>query len=200
MNIWTHIISLLLLPILYLDIQKYYVDDKNIIPLIIAITGAFFVLTGSVIYHTFLCMSKQANICSLKIDMSGICIYIYGYIIPVIYYGFKCYKKIQMMYICVISALTLLTYFQQNNNRKKRIIVYILFGLCAIIPIIHLKIINNNISELFTSFIFLLVGIPIFILRIPERLIKYKFDYFGSSHQIWHILISVSIYFGYRSW
>lgn len=40
-------------------------------------------------------------------------------------------------------------------------------------------------------------GVLFYITRFPERFFPGKFDYFGSSHQIWHCFVNMGAYFVY---
>lgn len=52
--------------------------------------------------------------------------------------------------------------------------------------------------RLFVFYALLFVGAILYLSKIPERLSPGTFDYFGASHQLWHILVLMAILWWYR--
>ncbi len=84
--------------------------------------------------------------------------------------------------------------------------LFLFFGLSAGIPIVHLSIVGDKLNGYNTDLRLLywylggityIIGGIIYITRFPE--IKYpgKFDYFGSSHQLFHIFVVLAAWFHY---
>ena len=42
-----------------------------------------------------------------------------------------------------------------------------------------------------------IIGALLYILRFPEKIFQGKFDYIGSSHQLFHILVFLGAFFHY---
>jgi adiponectin receptor len=42
-----------------------------------------------------------------------------------------------------------------------------------------------------------LIGVAIYISRVPERFYPGKFDFIGSSHNIWHLFVLIAALFHY---
>lgn len=52
-------------------------------------------------------------------------------------------------------------------------------------------------SRVLLAYLFYLIGVFIYVLRIPERFFPGKFDLLGSSHQIWHCFVVAGAHFAY---
>ena len=86
--------------------------------------------------------------------------------------------------------------------------LYLLFGISAGLPVIHIMISKNKLkgySEDIRFFfwyiggIIYIIGGILYIIRFPERKFPGKVDYFGSSHQLFHFLVVIAAvchYFG----
>ncbi len=86
--------------------------------------------------------------------------------------------------------------------------MFLIFGICTGIPIIHMTFFENTIKgynpgiklkNWYIGGISYIIGAFLYILRFPEKKFQGKFDYIGSSHQLFHILVFIgaaSHYFG----
>lgn len=175
----------------------------------IAAFGVFFFaslvcLGFSATYHTIQChsfsVSKQFN----KLDYVGIVVMIVGSFLPALHYGFYCHPHFQVAYsvaIIVMGAIAMYTvlapHYATPKYRPYRTAVFLILGLSAIVPVAHAISVYGyrTITEtmglrfLILSGALYVVGALLYAARIPERFAPGRFDLFGASHQIFHVLI-----------
>lgn len=183
-------------------------------PLFIIIICAFLCLSFSTTYHAFKIISPIIHNISHRFDHGGISLLISGSCFPPYYYFFYYENKFKYFYLIEISALGLGIFlysvissnFSKPKRRTFRGILFLIFGICTGIPIIHMtffgetiygyvkgiKLINWYLGGL--SYIF---GAILYILRFPERKFKDTFDFIGSSHQLFHIFVFLGATFHY---
>jgi len=79
---------------------------------------------------------------------------------------------------------------------------FILVAASAFIPMIHMwtlfedKVevgIRSGVFYWFSELAVLLCGVVLFLCHIPERVFPGTLDYFGSSHQIFHVMVVLSV-------
>lgn len=87
--------------------------------------------------------------------------------------------------------------FRTPALRPFRALMFVLMGLSAVFPVLHASRIygfsqlRDTIGldwVLLQGFLYIL-GAGIYAARLPERLAPGKFDIWGSSHQIFHVLV-----------
>ena len=161
----------------------------------------------STLMHTFLPMNEDIGNKLLKADYFGISTMIIGSYTPFIYYSFYCHREIKLIYLgvfyfvgLIIIGLNCTKYFTNGENYRKRVVLYALYGMLSIIPIIHRLIANyknegNYALELeYTLLAGLLYCVAIFfyVSHAPERWYGNKFAIYFSSHQIFHCFILIA--------
>jgi adiponectin receptor len=183
-------------------------------PLIIIILSAFLCLFFSTAYHALKIISPIIHNISHRFDHGGISLLISGSCFPPYYYFFYYENKFKYFYLIEISVLGLGIFFysviSSNFSKPKRRtfrgILFLIFGICTGIPIIHLSLFNHTVNgyvpgikliNWYLGGISYITGAIIYILRFPEKKFKGKFDYIGSSHQIFHILVFLGATFHY---
>ena len=137
----------------------------------------------------------------------GIAILIWGSTIPSVYYGFYYDAKLQKLYWLLITVLatscTAATLFHRLHGpalRPLRAAIYSGLGLSAACFIIHgLVLYGWDIQNARMGLKWMgltaslnLVGAIVYATRIPERWYPRRHDFFGSSHQILHIMVIVA--------
>ena len=98
---------------------------------------------------------------------------------------------------CACGTVTLKPNFRGPGSKAFHSATFALLGLSAFIPVIHGIFLNGWVSHnrrmSITHFIGLAllneVGALFYSARIPEKLYPRKFDIFGCSHQIMHMLV-----------
>lgn len=75
--------------------------------------------------------------------------------------------------------------------------MFVLMGLSAIIPVLHglklygLSSMNDRIgvSWLVLQGVLYIVGAGVYVARVPERWYPERFDVWGASHQVFHVMV-----------
>ena len=174
-------------------------------PLYIIIFSAIFCLSFSAIFHLFgVINEKYFNILN-RFDYGGISLLISGSCFPPYYYFFYYSTLFKYLYLILISVLGVGTFlysltddFNKPKRRALRGTLFLIFGLCSGVPIMHMAFFGDYIEGYGDDIILLnwylggisyIIGALFYILRFPEKKFPGKFDYFGASHQIFHVLV-----------
>ena len=174
-------------------------------PLYIIIFSAIFCLSFSAIFHLFgVINEKYFNILN-RFDYGGISLLISGSCFPPYYYFFYYSTLFKYLYLILISVFGVGTFlysltddFNKPKRRALRGTLFLIFGLCSGVPIMHMAFFGDYIEGYGNDIILLnwylggisyIIGALFYILRFPEKKFPGKFDYFGASHQIFHVLV-----------
>lgn len=193
--------------------HKRYPKKLRRWPLFIFLISAILCLLFSATFHLIGCVSKKYHEILSRFDYGGISLLVTGSCFPPYYYFFYCEVKYCIFYLIFISAFGLTTFclsltnnFNTPKMRGFRGKLYLIFGISAGIPVIQIKLVGKNLLGYDPELRFLywylggityIIGGIIYITRFPE--IKYpgKFDYIGSSHQLFHIFVVIAALFHY---
>lgn len=210
-NIYSHLIGAifftLMASILYAIVKSSNVSNAK--PADMIVFACFFLGCGlclgmSATYHTISNHSPSIARFGNKLDYVGIVSLIVGSFIPSIYYAFFCHPVLQKLYWSMISFLgmvcaTVSIYdrFRTPSWRPFRASMFIAMGLSAVFPVIHgLKIYGFYVMRYRIGLIWLvlqgflyILGAIIYAVRWPECIRPGQFDIWGSSHQIFHVLV-----------
>ncbi|OTB08716.1 hypothetical protein M426DRAFT_51747 [Hypoxylon sp. CI-4A] len=144
-----------------------------------------------------------------KLDYSGIVFLIVGSYVPALYYALFCLPKLMTFYLYGIFLLGLgcgvvswVERFRTPRWRPYRAAMFVGLGASGVVPVCHgLSIYGYQALEermglnwvLFQGFLYIFgafLGILTSLwVRWPERSFPRTFDIWGSSHQLFHILI-----------
>lgn len=193
--------------------HKRYPKKLRRWPLFIFLISAILCLSFSSTFHLIGCVSQKYHEILSRFDYGGISLLVTGSCFPPYYYFFYCEVKYCIFYLFFISTFGITTFclsltnnFNTPKMRGFRGKLFLIFGICAGIPVIHLKLGGKNLLGYDPELRFLywylggityIIGGIIYITRFPE--IKYpgKFDYIGSSHQLFHIFVVIAALFHY---
>ncbi|KAI8827154.1 putative hemolysin-III channel protein Izh2 [Fimicolochytrium jonesii] len=155
-------------------------------------------------FHTVICHSQRVCILFNKIDYFGIVVLICGSTYPSLYWGFSCHPHFRVVY-CTMTTIfggmtmytSLASRFSTPNHRDIRTASFVGLGLSGLIPLLHgfyLHGIATSIEavsfwHLMGMAAFYIVGAIVYTLRVPERIFPGRFDIWGHSHQIFHVLV-----------
>ncbi|KAL4928379.1 hemolysin III family protein [Aspergillus undulatus] len=170
--------------------------------------GAAFCLGMSATYHTISNHSPIVSRIGNTFDYIGIVGLIVGSFVPSVYYGFYCVPELQTLYwsmICTIGlgcvVVSIFPQFRTPGWRPFRAGMFVGMGLSAVFPVVHgLHLFGRDQMMrqiglgwlLLQGFLYIL-GAGIYAARVPERLRPGKFDLWGSSHQIFHVLVVCAV-------
>uniref|UniRef100_A0A915JBJ7 Adiponectin receptor n=1 Tax=Romanomermis culicivorax TaxID=13658 RepID=A0A915JBJ7_ROMCU len=215
-NIWSHMLGCLLFVAITAYIytrphHEIHLEKKFVfMPFLL---GAVICMAFSSAFHTMYCHSLRIHKIFLKLDYVGISLLIMGSSIPWLYYSFYCRIEPKIVYISLISflgvACILISFcetFSAPNYRHLRAGVFISFGCCGIIPLIH-YFITDGIHAAFAESAFgwlilmaliYLFGALLYAFRVPERFFPGKCDIWFQSHQLFHLLVVVAAFVNYH--
>ncbi|KAI1382312.1 HlyIII-domain-containing protein [Hypoxylon crocopeplum] len=209
-NIWTHLLGALCFPAvgawLYHVIAPRYASANNSDLLVFAcfFAGAISCLGMSATFHAISNHSPGVAKWGNKLDYSGIVFLIVGSYVPALYYGLFCLPKLMTVYLYGIFLLGLgcgivswVDQFRTPRWRPYRAAMFVGLGVSGVVPVCHgLTIYGYRSLEermglnwvLFQGFLYIF-GAFLYAIRWPERSFPRTFDIWGSSHQLFHILI-----------
>ncbi|KAA6416251.1 MAG: hemolysin-III channel [Lasallia pustulata] len=168
------------------------------------ILGAVLCLGISAAYHLISNHSPAVNRLGNQLDYVGIVALITGSFVPSVYYGFYCNVRLQLLYWTMISTIgvgctivSVTPKFRTPIWRPFRAGMFVAMGLSAVFPVFHglsvfgLQQMNSQIGLPWVVLqgLLYILGAGIYATRMPERLKPGSFDIWGSSHQIFHVLI-----------
>ena len=227
-NIWTHLLGALFfimlvagvyifgdyITFLFEDIQIHNLPLQEQATLLCFFGGAVLCLACSAIYHTFSNHSKGVHGILSRLDYTGISFLITGGSVPTYYYGFYCTTYAKYAYIVISLCLGTLCVcismwkkFATPKFRTLRFAVFVLLGLYAVIPFVHIfvrdgYIVSTNAYSLW-GFVLMgtvnIFGASLYVMRIPERFFPGKFDIWASSHQLFHVCVVMAALVHYNS-
>ncbi|SPP80766.1 adiponectin receptor protein isoform X1 [Drosophila guanche] len=215
-NIWTHLLGF----IAFIGVAVYFITRPSveIQTQEKIVFGAFFIgaivcLGFSFAFHTLSCHSVEMGRLFSKLDYCGIALLIMGSFVPWLYYGFYCHYQPKVIYLSVVSVLGVLSIvvslwdkFSEPALRPLRAGVFMSFGLSGVIPAIHYSVMEGWFSQmsraslgwLILMGLLYIIGALLYALRVPERWFPGKFDIWGQSHQIFHILVIAAAFVHYH--
>jgi adiponectin receptor len=156
----------------------------------------------SAFFHTITSHSEIVAARGVQLDYIGIVLLIWGAVMPSIYYGLFCNPSLQKTYWIVVSSVAfvciLITFSQTFQQlRLYRAILYTALGVSTTIPIAHGILIYGweiqnqrmGFTYVFSTAGLNLIAAVIYSIRFPERWHPIRFDIYGHSHQLLHIIV-----------
>ncbi|KAF2687541.1 HlyIII-domain-containing protein [Lentithecium fluviatile CBS 122367] len=209
-NIYTHLVGAVLALIgsgvIYSILSPRYesATKEDVLVFSCYFLGAIACLGMSATYHTISNHSHAVAIWGNKLDYLGIVFLIWGSFIPVLYYAFQSELHLMRTYAAMITTLAAGTSiaathprFRSPALRPVRALMFVAMGLSAIFPVLH-SINLYGVAHMRKSigldwvvlqgFLYIL-GAGLYASRFPERIKPGRFDIWGSSHQIFHVLV-----------
>jgi adiponectin receptor len=209
-NIYTHLIGALLAAVagitLYFTLGPRYetATTEDVRAFACFFAGAVACLGMSATYHTIQNHSHEVAAWGNKLDYLGIVFLIWGSFVPVLYYAFREEPELRTRYWAMITTLAAGTSivsthpkFRTPTLRPFRALMFVLMGLSAVFPVLH-GIQLYGIEQLRKSIgldwillqgVLYICGAAIYAARVPEKWSPGKYDIWGSSHQIFHVLV-----------
>lgn len=204
-NIYTHLIPALvvalsiangIIPVLATDLA-----DQAI--LLLFFSGVIACLGISGFYHCIKCHSPRVSAIGNGFDYFGIVVLIEASMISLIYYGLKPHPFYRTVFCLITSFFGLIctvvsldTKFRTPVWRPFRAKMFVAYGLSGILPIVFGSFLYGAevVQRISLPYILLegflyISGAALYAARIPEKFGPGKYDYFGHSHQLFHILV-----------
>lgn len=216
-NIYSHLIpgllyfSLLLYSTFYLFPIAIYDTTSFIDYFIIGffLLGLSSCLTLSSIFHCFKAHSLKISVQGNKLDYLGIVILIVTSMVGIIHYSFAdaimagvFFNFLTLLLGTICAIVSLKDEFRKPSLRGVRATMFVIFGLSSILPICYGLYIyglteawnRSGLGHVLLELVFYISGAALYGTRVPERFAPGKFDYFGNSHQIFHVFVIIAAY------
>ena len=187
------------------DLKKRKIVELARWPLFVIIHSAILLFIFSAAFHSIGTINERHHDILNRFDYGGISLLISGSCYPPYYYFFYYSNIFKYIYLSEITIFgigiflySLTDDFNKPQKRTLRGVIFLIFGLCTGIPVIHMAFAGNklegNESEVnliywYIGGICYVIGALLYIIRFPEKKFPGKFDYIGASHQIFHILV-----------
>ncbi|KAI1926588.1 inc metabolism membrane protein [Ophidiomyces ophidiicola] len=217
-NIWSHLIGL----IIVLAVAFYFYPLSPNFSLStkadIAVAAIFFTaaskcLVCSTVWHTMNGIASQTLMERFAcVDYTGISFLVAASIVTTEYTAFYCEPLSRWIYILMTSSLGiagLILPWHPTFNRADmawaRVAFYVTLALTGFAPLIQLSYTRGFTwclyfySPIMKSLLVYFSGACIYASQVPERWCPGLFDYFGGSHNIWHIAVLGGILFHYHA-
>ncbi|TKR64580.1 hypothetical protein L596_025087 [Steinernema carpocapsae] len=209
-NIWTHMygcVAFLGAALWFLTRPRPILHWMEKLVFTAFFIGAVTCLAMSFIFHTVACHSVAVTKLFSKLDYTGITLLIIGSFIPWLYFAFYCRRLPMLIYMSMITALgigamavSLIDKFAQPKYRPIRAGVFMAMGLSAIVPSIHILIVDGikflfeeaSLAWLMTMGSMYIIGATLYALRVPERFFPGRCDIWFQSHQLFHTLVIIA--------
>lgn len=216
-NIWTHLVGFFILlgmafyhlPTTLSWTEASFMDKFTMIVFLVA---AMKCLVCSAVWHTFSSYSRLAIKDNFAcVDYTGITILIAASILTTEYCALYCNETARNIYMSITALfgisgawLTWSPSFNDKNGKLKRVTFFVSFAVAGVTGFCHAAYLQGFIK----TFLFYLpvlkslfcyaLGVVVYSLLIPERWFPGGiFDYFGMSHNLWHICVFGGIYYHY---
>ncbi|KAI1483588.1 hypothetical protein K445DRAFT_309523 [Daldinia sp. EC12] len=214
-NIYTHLVpavALLIGGLVYLFSRlQHRSNDAGVVVVLLLSASACLSLSGA--YHTLMCHSREVEALWLRLDFVGIILLILGSFISGIYVGFWCESLERKIYwsmashscvglqigsLAAISIIIVLApAFQGPRWRTLRLLTFVCTGLSGLAPIIHGIVMfgfaqmvkQSGLPYYLAEGGLFLLGAIVYATRFPESIKPGLFDIYGSSHQVFHVLV-----------
>ncbi|WFD33965.1 hypothetical protein MCUN1_000793 [Malassezia cuniculi] len=189
-------------------------DWQDIVGFGIFLASAAVCLGCSATYHTMSCHSRETARSYNRLDYLGIVVLICGSGIPMLRYLFMCHPRLYTGYL-VLSltlgaaalAVVLQTKSQTSVYRPIRTAIFVALGLSGVFPMLHavslyethLVFESLGMRQVAVSGALYIFGAVLYATRTPERFAPGKFNYIGSSHQIFHCFVLAGAWYHYRA-
>jgi adiponectin receptor len=217
-NIWSHAIGL----IVVLALAFYFYPSSANFSLSsnadIFIAAIFFFaacqcLICSIIWHT---MNSVADVSLISmfacVDYTGISLLIAASIMTTEYTAFYCEPVSRWIYMVTTAVLgvggVILPWHPRFNGQDMawaRVAFYVALSATGFLPVLQLSLTRGSEAafEFYTpiakSLLVYLIGAVVYASKVPERWCPGMFDYFGGSHNLWHIAVLGGILFHYTA-
>lgn len=221
LNVWTHFVSLIFFIGLCASslissihpLESVY--DKAMLALFTLSACSTFLCSS--LFHLNACHSRDFFILFGCLDYAGISALIAGSSISLNYFYFFCEPTPRYIWSLLILASNsfgiigpLFPWWTGPSFRAGRAIVFISSGVLSGGPLFHFiwehglselpdwKTRLGGIGVLWMACLYL-VGVGVYVSRIPERWAPGLFDIWGHSHQLWHLFVTAAAYMHYNT-
>uniref|UniRef100_A0A8R1Y0N1 Progestin and adipoQ receptor family member 3 n=1 Tax=Onchocerca volvulus TaxID=6282 RepID=A0A8R1Y0N1_ONCVO len=223
-NIWTHLIGFFYFTWRQYTTNVYFLPATNANPtdyIIISacLFGLQICMLLSTFYHVFGAINAEQRRRFLRLDTFGISAGLISIYLLGIYTAFLCFEEWQNHYFAFLFGISLVAiYLPLSNNIRKVVLfgspfkcthlIYLTIVTLGFGPTIHWIFLHGGISSeyvmewlpnLFVLYATSGSAFLFYISMFPERLKPGVFDLVGYSHQWWHLLIFIAMWYWQNS-
>ncbi|CAH00224.1 PAQR-type receptor [Kluyveromyces lactis] len=212
-NIYTHLIPAVALFFIMLFATHHVINEYPTTSAIdyfminLFFFGCATCLTMSSMFHTIKCHSLPIATFGNKLDYLGIVVLISTSMISILFYGFHDssllfypFAGLTSLFGLICGYMSLKDKFRSREWRPYRATMFVLFGLSAVFPIVAGFIVYGKdetwkrvqLTWVIWEGVLYIFGAFLYGVRFPERLAPGKFDIWGHSHQLFHVLVVVA--------
>lgn len=223
-NMWTEILPLVCNAVFLIA----WVSSSSTWTKVSATEQIMFALSGflvlilrpfcSLLAHTFYLISKKAHIFWWRVDYLSICLTVLCEGVMTGYFTFECQRQLQLFFFICASCMFISTMFSTlfSHSGQIRAASFSLFSVFATgLPFIYQWVSYWQYFEVYRhlfgylmiwtcAYVLAAVALTIKSLWFPERCCKDDYrdvlSYVGASHQIWHVLINLSLTISVWAW
>jgi adiponectin receptor len=215
-NIWSHAIGLIIILAIAFYFYPTSVNFSNSTKTDVFIAAVFFFaackcLVCSTMWHTMNSVADQTLMERFAcVDYTGISFLIAASIMTTEYTAFYCEPLSRWVYMTATATLgiggVILPWhptFNRSDMAWARVAFYVTLGATGFAPVLQLNLTRGGswawefYAPIAKSITVYLVGAIVYASQVPERWFPGAFDYFGGSHNLWHIAVLGGILFHY---
>lgn len=207
-NIWTHLLGCAVFVAIGVTLYQYVSASRDLRPGVIdlfafgsSITAAAICFGLSATFHTLRSHSYSVHHFWGKMDILGICVLAVGGEMSMTFYALYCNPVMQGIFWTVngftASAAAVTIFDSGGGGSKMRSLrggVFSLLAISAMLPAFYsvgltgwTRACNEiGVHWYLAEALSLLLGVGLFVGRLPERLSPGSFDIWGHSHQLFH--------------
>lgn len=171
----------------------------------------------SSLFHTFTCHSHNVSQTCLSLDLGGITLALLASYLSGIHYAFWCHDNWRAFYLVTVAGIFVVATgaqfhpkFAKEEYFHFRVALFMVWALYGLVPTVHYIFLHGGFgsSEPLVSALLPRIGIMyaicgvafvFYIAKLPERWLPGTLDYFGHSHQWWHVLIFLALLFWHHT-
>ncbi|XP_034250193.1 progestin and adipoQ receptor family member 3 isoform X2 [Thrips palmi] len=214
-NIWSHIfgwmlfLGLTLYDLLLLNFHASTVDKAIVGGLLICFQACMIL---SSLYHTFSCRSEKVYDCFLTYDLFGISLSLLAIYMSGIYYAFWCHKAWQTFYLTTVGLIFGLAMSlhvpRVGASANMKLFTFVGWAAYGVVPTFHWTVVMGGLDNPMVQLLlprvmgmYAISGVAflIYVTKFPERLLNGSVDYLGHSHQWWHLLVVLALYYWHNT-
>ncbi|KPA81652.1 putative adiponectin receptor protein 1 [Leptomonas pyrrhocoris] len=167
--------------------------------------GSMLCTLNSSIYHLCNCHSHQRVMTAMgRLDFIGITVLIVTSFLPPLYVMFHCYSTLRIVYIASIIILGSAAVIGPwtdifHEQVGLRVATFFGLGLSGLVPAVHsvfLLPFTSAASSVAVGVVLMVLlyssGVAFYVTQFPESKFPGHFDFWLSSHQIWHFFVSMA--------
>lgn len=138
----------------------------------------------------------------MQLDYFGITCLVVGSFLPPCYLAFACETYLRYLYLTMILVLgsvgligPFFNFWADDRFYWGRLVVYSSTAGSGVFPVVHVFVLlpNSNANPfvlgLALMMLLYMLGMVIYIFKIPERWFPGRFDIWCHSHSIWHVFV-----------